>query len=145
MLVMFPIVLIVGVLLALVGWWLLARAEQVRQRPIGGPLMESLSMFFLFLPLIVLAIVAPRTLPNGEIWSAVFGTIVGVLFSSVVSVPLRQFLLDWGKLPPNRRWEGGGYAEITAGHSQPVSSSSQQPASYGMPVETTEEAKPPVA
>ena len=68
--------------------------------------MESLSMLFLFLPLIVLAIVAPRTLSNGETWSAVFGTIVGVLFSSVVSVPLRQFLLDWGKLPPNRRWEG---------------------------------------
>ena len=114
-LVPFPIVLLIGVILALVGWWLLSGAERFRQRPTRGPMMESLSMLFLFLPLIVLAIVIPGTFPNGETWSAVFGTIVGVLFSSVVSVPLRQFLLDWGKLPPNRSWEGCGDAEIKAG------------------------------
>ena len=40
----------------------------------------------------------------GPLWLAVWLTIAGVLLSGIVSVPLRQFLLDLGKLAPNRKW-----------------------------------------
>ncbi len=40
-LVPFPMVLIIGVVLALVGWVLLARAERLRQRLIYGPLLDG--------------------------------------------------------------------------------------------------------
>ena len=63
-------------------------------------------MLFLFLPLIFAAIAMPRALTDDQIWLAVSVTIIGVLFGSVVSTPLRQFLLDLGKLPPIHRWEG---------------------------------------
>ena len=32
--------------------------------------------------------------------------LVGILLGSVVTVPLRQLLLDLGDLQPNPRWEG---------------------------------------
>ena len=68
--------------------------------------MEALAMFVLFLPTIVLSVLVPISLNLGQVWQGVFVTIVAVLFSGVVSVPLRQFLLDLGNLPPNGRWEG---------------------------------------
>ena len=48
----------------------------------------------------------PRALTDDQIWLAASVTIIGVLFGSVVSTPLRQFLLDLGQLPPIHKWEG---------------------------------------
>ena len=62
-------------------------------------------MLVLFIPLIVLVVITIRELTDDGIWLAVSVTIVGVFLSSIVSVPLRQFLLDLGKLAPNHKWK----------------------------------------
>ena len=49
-------------------------------------------MLLLFMPLMALAIVAPRAIPGGEDWSVVSAAIVGVVFGSVVSEPMARFL-----------------------------------------------------
>ena len=67
--------------------------------------MEALTMLVLFIPLIALVILTILQLTDDEIWLAVWLTVAGVLLGSLVSVPLRQFLLDLGKLAPNRKWE----------------------------------------
>ena len=54
----------------------------------------------------LLAIVVPIVVTDDRTWLAVSVTIIGVSFGSVVSTPLRQFLLDLGQLPPIRRWGG---------------------------------------
>ena len=64
-----------------------------------GPLMESLAMLSLFMPLMVLAIWVPRTIPGGDDWSVVVAAIVGVVFGSVVSEPLARFLLPMPRTP----------------------------------------------
>ena len=101
-----PVVLIGSVAWSFVARWLLNEARKRRQITIWGPATESFSMLFLFLPLIFLAIMLPRALTDDQIWLAASVTIIGVLFGSVVSTPLRQFLLDLGQLPPIQRWEG---------------------------------------
>ncbi len=49
------------------------------------------------------AVAVPGTFDLSPAWSAVSLTIVGVLLSSVVSEPLRCFLLEWGCLKPDPR------------------------------------------
>ena len=66
------------------------------------PLMESLAMLLLFMPLMALAIWVPRTLTGGNDWSVVVAAIVGVVFGSVVSEPLGRFLRSYGNLPSHR-------------------------------------------
>ena len=63
--------------------------------------MQALAMAILFLPVIVVAVAVPGMLDLSPAWSAVSLTIVGVLLSSVVSEPLRRFLLEWGDLAPD--------------------------------------------
>ena len=45
-------------------------------------------MLSLFMPLMVLAIWIPRTIPGGDDWSVVLAAMVGVVFGSVISEPL---------------------------------------------------------
>ena len=107
--VLFPlfIVLMGSVVWTFVAQFLLTHARQRRQTAIWGSAMESTAMIFMFLPLTLLAIVVPIVVTDDRTWLAVSVTIIGVSFGSVVSTPLRQFLLDLGQLPPIRRWEGG--------------------------------------
>ena len=58
----------------------------------------------LFLPTIALSILVPISLKWDLMWQVLPVAIIGILFSSIVSVPLRQFLLDLGHLPPIERW-----------------------------------------
>ena len=116
LLIPLPVVLIGSVLWSFVARWLLSQARKRRQVPIWGPASESFTMFFLFLPLILFAILMPRALTDDQIWLAASVTIIGVLLGSVVSTPLRQFLLDLGELQPIHRWEGntsGGQMKYT--------------------------------
>lgn len=116
LLIPLPVVLIGSVAWTFVARWLLDRARYRRQDPIWGPATESFSMLFLFLPLIHFAIMMPRALTDDQIWLAASVVTIGVLFGSVVSTPLRQFLLDLGQLPPIHRWEGttgGGQMKYT--------------------------------
>ena len=101
-----PLVLMGSVVWSFLARPLLNQARERRQTPIWGPAIESFTMLFLFLPLIAFAIMMPRALTDDQIWLAASVTIIGVLFGSVVSTPLRQFLLDLGQLPPIHRWEG---------------------------------------
>ena len=101
-----PVVSYICVAWAFVTKWFLIRAEQSRGRPIRGPAMESLSMLFLFTPLIVLTMLAANALGFGETWVAVSGVVVSLIFSSAISMPVRQFLLDLGNLSTNRGLDG---------------------------------------
>ena len=74
--------------------WFLIRAERSRGWPVRGPAMESLSMLSLFTPLIVLTMLAVNTLGFGETWVGVSGVVVGIIFSSTISEPVREFVLD---------------------------------------------------
>lgn len=106
LLIPLPIVLLGSVAWSYVARLLLNQARKRRQVPIWGPASESFTMLFLFLPLVLFAIMMPRALTDDQVWLAVSVTIIGVLFGSVVSTPLRQFLLDLGQLRPIHRWEG---------------------------------------
>ena len=59
-------------------------------------------MTILFFPVILVAMAIPGMLGLSATWSAVSLTLVGVLLSTVISEPLRRFLLEWGNLMPDR-------------------------------------------
>ena len=107
-----PILSYVCIAWALVTRWFLVRAERHRGRPTSGPGMESLSMLFLFAPFIVLTMLAVNALGFGDTWVAVSGVLVGLVFSSAISEPVRQFLLDVGNLSPKSGYEGGPKADL---------------------------------
>ena len=96
-----PVVIIGGIIWAPVAWQILDTARRRRDCPLSGPGMQALAMAILFLPVIVVAVAVPGMLDLSPAWSAVSLTIVGVLLSSVVSDPLRRFLLEWGDLVPD--------------------------------------------
>ena len=106
LLISLPTVLMVSAIWMFAARFLLTHARQRRQTAIWGPAMETTAMIFMFLPLTSLAMVVPIVVTDDRTWLAVSVTIIGVSFGSVVSTPLRQFLLDLGQLPPIRRWEG---------------------------------------
>ena len=86
-------------------WLLFKGVDRWPQDETLGPLMESLAMLSLFLPIMVLAIWLPRTIPGGEDWSVVLAAMVGVVFGSVISEPLTRFLRSYGNLPSARKDE----------------------------------------
>ncbi len=97
---------VVSILLAawtFLVWLLFKGVDRWPEDETLGPLMESLAMLFLFLPLMVLAIWVPRTIPGGEDWSVVLAAMVGVVFGSVISEPLTRFLRSYGNLPSARK------------------------------------------
>ena len=94
-------------------WIFLKGVRKWTDHPTLSPLMESLAMLLLFMPLMVLAIWAPRAIPGGGDWSVVLAAMVGVVFGSVVSEPLRRFLRSYGDLPSHRR--RGGSNEVEQG------------------------------
>ena len=99
----------VSILLALwsfLVWLLFKGVDRWPKHPTLGPLMESLAMLSLFLPVMILAIWVPRAFPGGEDWSVVLAAMVGVVFGSVISEPLTRFLRSYGNLPSARARSG---------------------------------------
>ena len=92
-------------------WLLFKGVDKWPQHPTLGPLMESLAMLSLFLPVMVLAIWVPRAFPGGEDWSVVLAAMVGVVFGSVISEPLTRFLRSYGNLPSARLRSSNDEAE----------------------------------
>ncbi len=84
-------------------WILFKGVDRWPKHKTLGPLMESLAMLSLFLPIMVLAIWVPRRIPGGEDWSVVLAAMVGVVFGSVISEPLGRFLRSYGDLPSARK------------------------------------------
>lgn len=96
----------------LASWTFLVRTlfkdvDRWLKHPTLGPLTEGLAMLALFIPLMVLVILVPRTFPGGEDWSVVFAAIVSVGFGSVVSEPLTRFLRSYGNLPSSFAYGSG--------------------------------------
>ena len=97
-----PVVLFFGAAWAPVASWALGIAGRWKNRRVGGHGMRALAMAILFFPVILVAMAVPGMLGLSSTWSAVSLTLVGVLLSAVISEPLRLFLLEWGKLIPDR-------------------------------------------
>ena len=93
-----PIISYLCIAWGLATKWSLAGMERMQKRTIWGPAMESLSMFLLVAPLIILAMLAVYALQVDDFWVAVSGVMVGLLFGNAVSTPLRYFLRDMIKL-----------------------------------------------
>ena len=94
-----------GVLLVAVFWsplalLLLAWAIPRRLQRLAGPGSQALFMSWLFLPTVLVTMFVPRMLCLPDIWTAVSLTFTGFILSTVVSAPLRRFLLRWGDLAP---------------------------------------------
>ena len=80
-------------------WTFFKGVDRWSCRPALGPFMEFLAMLSLFFPLMALVVRVPRAIPGGDDWSVIIPVIVGVVFGSVVSEPLRRFLRSFGNLP----------------------------------------------
>ena len=102
-LVPLPVVSCACVAWGLVTKWSLTRARCMQGRTIWGPGIQSLSMLLLVGPFIVLTMLAVNALGFDDVWVAVSGAIVGILFGGAVSEPFRKFMLDLGKLSGNAR------------------------------------------
>ena len=92
-------------------WILFKGVDRWPEHATLGPLMESLAMLSLFMPLMVLAIWVPRTIPGGDDWSVVLAAMVGVVFGGVISEPLGRFLRSYGNLPSHRSLAGSNEGE----------------------------------
>lgn len=88
---------------ACVGWAFATRLSLRRARYMGGcaiwgPGLESLTMLLFAAPLIVLTMLAVNELQVDDVWVAVSGVLVGILFGSAVSQPFARFLFALGNL-----------------------------------------------
>ena len=96
--------------------WVLAtrlsldRARRLESHAISGPGMQALTMFLLVVPLVSLTMLAVNALQVDAVWIAVSGVVVGILFGSAVSEPLRRFMLDLANLS-GREYENGTKTE----------------------------------
>ena len=102
-----PTILVAGILWALVAWPCLFAARGWQSNPVLGPAVETLLMFILFAPMIVLTAVAPEVIPLRGPWSMVPVTIASVSLGAVISVPLRKFLRNLGRLSSTCRSVNG--------------------------------------
>ena len=93
-----PVVSVISALWTIWTWILLRYTEKCRYKRTWGPLTESALMLFLFAPVIVIVILVSQAISEGDTWPTVVGVLLSVVFGSVVSVPIRRFLLDLGDL-----------------------------------------------
>ena len=91
-------VVLVAVLWSPLALLCLTWAVRLKNRRLAGPGLQALLMSWLFIPTIGVAIFVPGMLGIPDIWTTVSLTLTGFILSTVVSVPLRRFLLRWGNL-----------------------------------------------
>ncbi len=96
------VVLFFGVAWTPVAWRALDLAQRWKNRRVGGPGMRAVAMAILFFPVILVAMAVPGMVGLSATWSGVSLLLVGFLLSTVISEPLRRFLLEWGNLMPDR-------------------------------------------
>ncbi len=104
-------VALIAALWTLPVWVLFMGVDKWRKKDILGPLLESVAMFFLAAPSVALAMLIVGALPFGDIALAIAGIFAGLIFSSAVSEPFKEFLGDLGNLPGNSRSDGPKEAE----------------------------------
>ncbi len=96
------VVLFFGVAWTPVAWRALDLAQRWKNRRVGGPGMRAVAMAILFFPVILVAMAVPGMVGLSATWSAVSLMLVGFLLSTVISEPLRRFLLECGNLMPDQ-------------------------------------------
>ncbi len=96
------VVLFFGVVWTPVAWQALELAQRWKNRRVGGPGIRAVAMAILFFPVILVAMAVPGMVGLSATWSDVSLLLVGFLLSTVISDPLRRFLLEWGNLMPDR-------------------------------------------
>ncbi len=84
----------------------LRRAREKRHCAVWGSGLQSLVMLLLVAPLVALAMLAVNALQGDDVWVAVSGALVGILFGSAVSQPFGKFLLALGNFSPHSGCEG---------------------------------------
>ena len=97
-----PIILAGAVLWAPIALGTLKGARMHRDRKIAGPGLQALAMTMLFFPVTLVAITLPTDLGLNEMWSNVSLALIGLFLSGVISEPLRNLLIEWGKLAPHK-------------------------------------------
>lgn len=95
-------VALIAALWTLPVWILFMGVEKWGKKDVWGPLLESVAMFFLAAPSVALAMLIVGTLPFGDIALAIAGIFAGLIFSSAVSEPFKDFLGALGELSGNR-------------------------------------------
>ncbi len=101
---------------ACVGWAFatrlsLRRARKMHDSAIWGPGLQSLAILLLVVPLVALTMLAVNALRVDDVWVAVSGALVGILFGGAVSQPFGKFLLALGNLSPNPEYRGSSKAK----------------------------------
>ena len=80
-----------------------------RGKLVWGALTEVMLMIFVFAPLVAGSVLVPTWFEWPERWFSISVLLVGLLLSSVVSVPLRRLMLDLGGL------SSGGVDDVERG------------------------------
>lgn len=103
LLIPLPFVSFTGSILVFLAWRSLICATNSRERPVKGPVMESITMFLLIVPFASLVMFIVDAVTHEAIWVAVAGILVGFLFSNAISTPFGHFLRALGGFDENRR------------------------------------------
>ena len=102
-LVPLPIVSVAAIVWAFVVRGFLNLAQAHKRRSIWGPAAESVFVLSLVAPFIVLAMLTVDALGAGDIWVAVSGVFVGIMFGGAVSEPIKDLLRDLAELSKSDR------------------------------------------
>lgn len=97
-----PLILVAAVVWAPIGSHALKIARRYKNVRIRGPATQALAMSILFMPAFLVSFTIPDVLELNDPWSAACVTIVGVILGAVISEPLKNLFLDWGKLAPDK-------------------------------------------
>ena len=97
-----PLILVAAVLWAPIGSYALKIARRNKNARIRGPATQVLAMGILFMPAALLSFTIPDVFELSDPWSAACVTIVGVILGAVISEPLKNLFLEWGKLAPDK-------------------------------------------
>ena len=89
----------------------LLHARRVYNRPIYGPGIEGLAMIFLVAPIVALTMLAVNALSGDDIWVAVSGVLVGLIFGNTVSQPIGAFMRDLGQIQENTKCDDAAKLE----------------------------------
>ena len=96
-----PALLLIGALWAPLARMALYFARRWKYRRLRGPGSQAVAMVAVFSPIFVIAIAVPQLFELGPIWLAVSLALAGILLGTVISEPLRRFLLRLGNLSPD--------------------------------------------
>ena len=97
-----PALLFIGTVWAFLTSRSIELAQLKKDYRLAGPGWQSLAMLMLALPIFLVSYAVPIMVQLHELWQTISLAIFGVLFSALVSDPLRRFLVEWNGLTPEQ-------------------------------------------